>query len=165
MVKFNLKPITTTSWILSSGGNRLALVYHQPNGNVACMGQLERKKFDDFQDLEQYLGGTLVIEESASIDVSLTDELGEIAGYPVKHDTIHDPQETPVPSYKKLANSDIRFAAGYYGVLFSNGWVAGFCPKLATLSQYKYIGPFKTKLEMNHQISCQNKKSAEVEST
>lgn len=161
MVKFNLKPITAASWILHSGGNRLALVYQRHENEFACMGQLSRKTFASLAELEHYLGGTLVVEETAAADTSLSDEVGEIAGYPIKHDTVHDPQETPVPNYKKSANSDIRFAAGYYGVLFSNGWVAGFCPKLTTLSQYEYIGPFKTKLEMNHQISCQNKKISE----
>jgi hypothetical protein len=49
-----------------------------------------------------------------------------------------------VPVYKKTATSQQYFAAGYYGIKFPRlGWSDAFCPRLKTLNDYDYIGPFK----------------------
>ena len=155
MAKFSLKPITDERWILSSAGNRIALLYKKDDG-ITAIGSITQKKFKDLDDLAKVLGGKMAIEESTSAE-TISEETGQVFGYPIKHDQVFDAQEDPIPNYKRRSNSDIRFAAGYYGVLFPNGWVSSFCPKLTTLAQYSYIGPFATKLEMNHEISCQKK--------
>ena len=49
-----------------------------------------------------------------------------------------------MPVYKKTATSQQYFAAGYYGIKFPRlGWSDAFCPRLKTLNDYDYIGPFK----------------------
>jgi hypothetical protein len=61
------------------------------------------------------------------------------------------------PSYAKTENSTNRFAAGYYGILFANGWVASYCPKVSTIKDNEWIGPFHTRLEMLSAISFKKK--------
>ena len=159
MAKFILKPITEESWILLSGGNRLALIYKTKN-QFTVIGSLNQKIFNDISELEKFLGGKLVVEEFTTSE-ALTEEVSEIFGFPIKHANVFEPESEPIPCYRRSINSDVKIAAGYYGILFSTGWIASFCPKLDTLHKHLYIGPFGTKLQMNHEIALQNNRPHE----
>lgn len=69
-----------------------------------------------------------------------------VFGYPVlKIETFKVKERENLPCFTKTPTSKVYFAAGYYGINFDNGgWMDAFCPKLATLRKYEYIGPFKT---------------------
>lgn len=72
-----------------------------------------------------------------------------VFGYPTNTDVAYEIEtQDNVPIFKKNANSDIYFAAGYYGLCFPKGWQPSFCPKLKTLSTYTHIGPFKNEQDM-----------------
>lgn len=81
-----------------------------------------------------------------------------VFGYPViKIETFKTQECDNLPCFTKTVKSKVYFAAGYYGINFDNGgWLDAFCPKLATLRKYPYIGPFKTEVDMN--IAIQRKK-------
>jgi hypothetical protein len=151
MIEYKLKPITDTSWILHNNGERLAMIVSTNTGYNA-IGQLKIKSFKTLEELEATLGGKVTIEEVAE---DKEPEEGDVDGYPIKHATSADIKNEAYPSYSKIKDSNLRFAAGYYGVLFSHGWVNSFCPKTTTLEENKWIGPFRTKLEMRNAISQQ----------
>jgi hypothetical protein len=69
-----------------------------------------------------------------------------VYGYPVpKIETFKTQERENLPCFTKTPTSKVYFAAGYYGINFENGgWMDAFCPKLATLRKYDYVGPFKT---------------------
>lgn len=69
-----------------------------------------------------------------------------VFGYPVpKIETFKIQEKDNLPCFTKTPTSKVYFAAGYYGINFDNGgWMDAFCPKLATLRKYEFIGPFKT---------------------
>ena len=73
-----------------------------------------------------------------------------VFGYPViKIETFNTQEKDNLPCFTKTVGSSVFFAAGYYGINFDNGgWLDSFCPKLATLRKYEYIGPFKTETDM-----------------
>ena len=81
-----------------------------------------------------------------------------VFGYPViKIETFKTQEKENLPCFTKTVASKVFFAAGYYGINFDNGgWLDAFCPKLATLRKYPYIGPFKTESDMS--IAIQRKK-------
>lgn len=81
-----------------------------------------------------------------------------VLGYPVpKIETFQTQERDNLPCFTKTPNSSVFFAAGHYGINFDNGgWLDSFCPKLATLRKYEYIGPFKTATDMT--IAIQRKK-------
>ena len=81
-----------------------------------------------------------------------------VLGYPViKIETFKVQERDNLPCFTKTPSSKVFFAAGYYGIKFENGgWLDSFCPKLATLRKYEYIGPFKTETDMT--IAIQRKK-------
>lgn len=69
-----------------------------------------------------------------------------VFGYPVPEiETFKTQERDGLPCFTKTSSSKVYFAAGHYGINFDNGgWMEAFCPKLATLRKYEFIGPFKT---------------------
>ena len=151
MIDFKLKPVTETSWILHSGGIRLAMMVANGTGFKA-IGQLDKKEFESLEDLEDHLGGSVSFEE---VEQDNEPEASDVNGYPIKHGSAFDIREEAYPSYSKVEGSSMRFAAGYYGILFAHGWVNSYCPKTTTLDENQWIGPFRTKLEMRNAITQQ----------
>ena len=151
--EFKLKPITDTSWILHQNGTRLAMIIIDDTGYKA-IGSISDKHFSSLEDMSAKLGGKVIVEE---IEKTAELEVGNVLGYPIKHTAACDIIDEEFPSYSKISGSPHRFAAGYYGILFSYGWVTSYCPKITTLNDYKWIGPFRTKLEMLSAISAKKK--------
>lgn len=158
MSSYSLKPLTETSWILSSDGVQLALIISKNNELVALGSKLERSKFKDISDLSKCLGSKVTVEKTEDDSV---EEVGNINGYPVKHTTAVALEDQELPVYKRSASSNTLYSAGYYGVKFPNGWVQSYCPKITTLQENEFIGPFTSKLEMQNAIS-QKKKVIEL---
>jgi hypothetical protein len=156
-MKYVLRPLTDTSWILLGDGNRLGLV-NSVDDKITVIGKIEPKYYDSIADLQNKLGSKIVIEKTTPSVKEL--ELGEVFGFPVKHNSTHELIEEPVPNYLRSAKSRDRYAAGYYAIKFANGWTPWFCPRLTTIAEHEFLGPFKTKIEMNHQISSKNKERA-----
>lgn len=149
MSHYSLKPITETSWILQNSGTRVALVT-QNEAELIVIGKLPRNSFKDVKDLEKFLGSSIEIEKHEDEEIA---ELGSIKGFPVKHVGAIAVDEQELPVYKRTATSNTFYSAGYYGVKFPNGWVTSYCPKLTTLTENEYIGPFQSKLEMQNSIT------------
>ena len=154
MSRYTMKPIASNSWILMIDGDRKGLV-SKTNEEVTVTGKPFAGKYKTLNDLELAVGSKISIEQPTELPSEK--EAGEVNSYPIKHNTWHNVMINPVPSYTRTVNSDLRYAAGYYGLRFQNGWTQSFCPKFTTLAEYEYIGPFTTKLEMQHQISAKNK--------
>lgn len=155
MTKYTLKPLTDTSWILNCDGNRVGLV-SKIDQQLKIIGKVIPGKYLNFDAISAALGTKLIIEQPI-VDVTQDKETGEVGGFPIKHNEWHNILLDKTPSYTRVAKSEARYAAGYFGLKFPNGWTPSFCPKLATLNEYEYIGPFTTKLEMQQQISSKNK--------
>ena len=86
----------------------------------------------------------------------------DIDGYPSKHvvyntETI-ELKDKQIPTYTKSATSKVRYAAGYYGVRFPSDWRWFYGGKLETLNTCDFIGPFKTKSEMQTETLLANKR-------
>jgi len=85
----------------------------------------------------------------------LKTSLGIVDEYPSKHmpyniETI-ELKGKQIPTYTKSKTSKVRYVAGYYGVRFPTDWRWFYGGKLNTLNTYSFIGPFKTKSEMQNE--------------
>jgi hypothetical protein len=152
--KLQAKPINDQSWILMEWGNRRGLL-STDGDSFSLLMQGGVSKFASIDQVEAHVGGEIVFDKPADVLAESTKTL-MVAHLPVKHDAVFNTEMQPVISYTKQARSDVRFAAGYWGFLFSNGWTGSFCPKLATLAEYEHVGPFASKLEMNTILSQRN---------
>jgi hypothetical protein len=150
-MSYSIKQISDQSYILSELGTRIAILTKTEEG-ITAIGKLSVKQFKNWDVFEKYLGKPLEFETDNDNDDNSTKETVQLSGLPVKHSPIFDTQENPV-SYTKIAGSKVRYAAGYWGISFREGWVPSFCPKLSTLDNIETIGPFTSKLELNTFLS------------
>lgn len=99
---------------------------------------------------------------AGDLDISIMEEdveetvnaVFEVHGYPTNTEPFNamwDMKEK-LPLFTKIAKSQSRHAAGYYIIHFEHGWVQSFCPKLVTLKNNEWQGPFKTKIEMREKL-------------
>ena len=159
MIHWQLKDVTDNSWILSKDGTMSALVIATPDG-LKVVGNISKKLFDSVDDLNEFLGGSLTLESRESDDAD-ADEIGDVNGYPIKHRVAFDIVEGEIITYTKVAKSKARYAAGYFAIEFDNGWTPSYCPRIQTVLSNTYIGPFRTKLEMQNAMS-QKKRVSKV---
>ena len=83
-----------------------------------------------------------------------------IGDFPVDTDDIYNIVEINgdvLPSFTKSEKSQVKFAAGYYGLKFSTSYVGVWCPKVSTLEKYTYLGPFTDRFIMQNEVRQANK--------
>jgi hypothetical protein len=148
-MKYSLRPLAENSWILSADGDRIGLVTRTDN-KINVIGKLDKKEYENFDELSKKLGSKIQIEEPTPSTSDL--ETSVINGFPIKHTTYYNVATDPIVSYTRTEKSELRYAAGYYALKFPHGWTRSFCPKLSTIAEYEFIGPYTTKLEMQHQM-------------
>ena len=151
MSSYKLKEITEASYIFEKDGSNTGLVTITAEG-FKVIGPFDRKLFMDADELTAYLGGSLQIE-ARETDDDKDDEIGQINGYPIKHKAVFDVEEGDIVTYAKTTKGKARFAAGYYALDFDHGWTGSYCPRTSTLEENAYIGPFRTKLEMQNAMA------------
>lgn len=151
MRKIQALPITDQSWILNDSQGRLGILSHTA-GCYKLLAAGHAQEFDSIVSLERDLQWSVTFAKKPQQEEKT---LSQIDHLPIKHVDPQNIQKDPVISYTKQATSNIRFAAGYWGLKF-NAWQGSFCPKLATLSEYDHVGPFSTKLEMNTILATKN---------
>lgn len=151
--EYKLKPVTDTSWILYHNGVKKAMIVSTSTG-LTAIGDITYKNFVDFNDLAKKIGGAITFDET---EKAAEPEASVIDGYPVKHPQTFDIKQNEYHSYTKKQGSTIRFAAGHFGILFNYGWVTSYCPKVITLEENQWIGPFRTRLELLSAISAKKK--------
>lgn len=143
-----LKKITEQSYILSEFGVTESLITINEDNTIVCLGNeiLTFKSWDEFEKSIKFEIDNDDGPESENEEIILFN-------LPIKHKKSFNVDRDPI-SYTKSENSNIRYAAGYWGLKFDNGMTPAFCPKLSTVLMTEgSIGPFSTKLEMNNAIS------------
>jgi hypothetical protein len=73
-----------------------------------------------------------------------------VFGYPTNvFEAFNERSQNTLPVFTKKANSNIEYVAGYYAFEYpNNGWTRAYVPKLKTLDDYPWMGPFKTESDM-----------------
>lgn len=145
--------LTEKSWILYKGLTKLGLMRLEDDVYIV-IGSEYAGSYKTVEELEETLKDKVQFEKANDKE----SEKVEVEGYPSKHYEAYDIEVGDFPSYAKREGSKDRYAAGYYCILFANGYQGSFCPRVSTLEAYKWIGPFKTKLEMDHTLRVENSK-------
>lgn len=146
-------------WIIEQNGVRIGTIQRHDENNFIVTGtdssiaQLSKDEVDNqfslFSKNEVY----------KKTETNTTSGKKEIYGYPTKHEPYNAVLDVKhkIPLYAKSQNSNNMYAAGYYIVHFPKGWVKGFCPKLSTITQNEFQGPFKSVMEQRQAFSNVNK--------
>lgn len=151
-----LKTITETSWLVlnDTEDTRVGLLT-EIRDNYVLMAMGEKKQFLNRKEVNKYFNedvfqNIIKVEETTDVKKDYY-----INGYPVDFDTPNEVilKGNTLPLYSKKATSDVYYSAGYYCLWFERNVMPAYCPKLSTLQQYKYDGPFTTELEMRLQLT------------
>ena len=145
-------------WIIEQNGTRIGTIQrHDVNqfivtGTDSSIAQLTEEEINQQFNLFE-------TTSIAEVENKHTETKKEIYGYPTKHAPYNSVLDVKhkIPLYSKSPNSNNMYAAGFYIVQFPKGWVKGFCPKLSTLSNNNFQGPFKTVMEQRQAFSNVNK--------
>ena len=142
-------------WIVEERGQKLGTLQKKhDNGWIFLSKKDHRQVFHTQESLFTKFGFNIFEEKQKEPIIEQTDNL-EVHGYPCSQhpfNPMFDVQKQ-LPVYTKAPKSKSQFCAGYYIICFEKGWRKAYCPKVITLSRYKYKGPMKTKLEMQQVLN------------
>tara|TARA_R100000030_G_scaffold32517_1_gene24050 strand:- start:412 stop:891 length:480 start_codon:yes stop_codon:yes gene_type:complete len=142
-------------WIIEHNGSRIGTIQRHDQNQFIVTGtdsSVTNCTLEEIEDKFNLFDTTDVVEHKQDL-------AKEVYGYPTKHspyNAVFDVHHK-LPLYSKSPNSDNMYAAGYYCVKFPKGWVKGFCPKLSTIAENDFEGPFKTVMEQRKVFSNVNK--------
>jgi hypothetical protein len=148
------QPVQEKTWILSDMIQRWG-VLSELDDSYVFLGKTHSGTYATLKDLEQVLGKQIHFQKP-SPTTTQTVTVTHVHNLPIKHDSAHNMEMEPCVTYTKTVTSGVRFAAGYWIIKFSTGWMGSLSPKLATLQEYEHVGPFSSKLEMNTMVTQKN---------
>ena len=144
-------------WIVEEHGQKLGTLQKKDdNGWIFLSKKDHRQVFHTQESLFTRFGFNIFEKTSTPEEpiIEQTDNF-EVHGFPCSqhpYNPMFDVQKQ-LPVYTKTPKSKSQFCAGYYIICFEKGWRKAYCPKMITLSRYKYKGPIKTKLEMQQVLN------------
>lgn len=148
--------LTPKSWLLSKSTKKFGLLRETANNGYAIIGGPYSGEYPQLKDLEKLAGQTINFVKPEKKEEK---EPIFVEGYPVKHEPIFLVEnDADYRVYTKKEGSQDQYAAGYFCVQFKGKWQGSYCPRITTLNEHPWMGPFKTKLEMDHTIRVENNK-------
>jgi len=148
-------------WILEDSGIKLGTVRRTKSSDFEVIIKEEGQEVLSLNALTSRFGSKIL--ESRQVkkleSVEYGKDIDEVEGYPSKHRAYNkSTDDKNIPIYTKTEKSKVLYAAGYYGLSFPGaGWKNAYCVKRETLDNYEYIGPFKTKTQLEAEINRINK--------
>jgi len=136
-------------WVVEDRGNKIATIQAREDGGFVYVHDDQREYFPSTRDLKQKLN-----IKFGSITRKHKEDIKTIYGFPVKgkiYNQVFDVQRR-LPIYTKQEKSKSFYCAGFYLIKFNNIWNEYFCPKNITLQRYQYLGPFKSKDEVQNKL-------------
>lgn len=148
-------PLTETSWLLTEDFRRAGLMRKLSGDKFSIIGG----EFSGiYTSVDDFTSKTNKIIDFKQEDTK-KEVIKEVNGYPIKHDESFEiMEEKQYSTYSKKEKSEDRYAAGYFSIQFKNKWQQSFCPRVNTLVNNPFYGPFKTKMELDHYIKTENSK-------
>lgn len=139
--------LSTNSMILYDDLERpTALIIEHSNNKVDMYTDTATISYKNMEELQLKHG---VFEVMKRPEQTTT----EVEGYPVDFEEVFNIEVNDgVASFTKNEKSSIRYAAGYFGIMFSDQYVPAHCPKLSTLEKYNTIGPFKEVITLRSEL-------------
>lgn len=142
-------------WIIETlNGDKVGTMAANAIGVTVSL--LETQRFDSIETA--CLNLNISMKNAKDISTEVIDDDVDVLGYPANckpFNPVWDVQNK-LPLFTKNAKSRSLHAAGYYIIKFEHGWAQAFCPKLNTLTENEFQGPFKNKIEMRERLRLSN---------
>jgi hypothetical protein len=142
-------------WIVESEGSQIGTIQATEDGGVVYVRDQSREKFASIKLLSSVYNVSFSNKSNRN---SKTVSAKEIYGYPTtsKPFNVLWDLKNKVPVFTKEVKSKSYFCAGYFLVYINDAWAKSFCPKLITLNRYKFLGPYRTKEELEEEYKKTN---------
>jgi len=130
-------------WVLEQNGEKFGALQCAEDG-YTVIRQDKKEKFFTPEELAQHYAITFEKEHKKKSNAKV------IFDFPTSsrpHNELYDLKHG-VPIFTKGEKSKSFYCAGYYLVNTTGKWAKAYCPKLLVVQRYPYMGPFKTKEEM-----------------
>ena len=145
-------------WILEDAGVKLGTIRKKDDSDFEVIIRNEGIEILGTDALTTKYGSSILepklVKRIESVEYGKS--MSEVEGYPCKHQgfntALKEVKGKNVPIYTKTENSKTLYAAGYYGLHFNGVWRNTYCVKLETLDNYEFVGPFKTKTELEAEV-------------
>jgi len=144
-------------WILEDSGIKLGTIRRTKSSDFEVIIREDGFETLSLNALTSRFGSKILksrqVKKIESVEYGK--DLDEVEGYPSKHRAYNKSMDDKnIPIYTKTEKSKVLYAAGYYGLAFPGaGWKNAYCVKRETLDNYEYIGPFKTKTQLEAEIN------------
>ena len=148
-------------WILEDSGIKLGTIRRTKSSDFEVIIREDGFETLSLNALTSRFGSKILksrqVKKIESVEYGK--DIDEVEGYPSKHRAYNKSMDDKnIPIYTKTEKSKVLYAAGYYGLAFPGaGWKNAYCVKRETLDNYEYIGPFKTKTQLEAEINRINK--------
>ena len=150
-------PMTEKSWILFEDTERCGLMRLSKDGEYIVTGGPYKGKYADVDKLNE---ATKVKVKFEKLKENKEQEKTEIGEYPVKHDTAFEVEpKDGLHLYTKIEGSKDVYAAGYFSIKGKEKWQTVFCPRHKVLNDAEYHGPYKSKIDADHETRIENNKT------
>lgn len=141
-------------WILEDAGVKLGTIRKKDDSDFEVIIRNEGVEILSTDALTTKYGSSILepklVKRIESVEYGKS--IDEVLGYPCKHKgfntVLKDIKGKQVPVYTKTETSKTLYAAGYYGLHFNGVWRNTYCVKLETLENYEFVGPFRSKSEV-----------------
>lgn len=154
-----IKQLTDKSWFLYTDNlEKIGIISNQTSGYYILASSIN-EKFNNWEDLLNFFNiekFDIIVEENENNDLFYIDGYPTDMEYPIIKD---NHAEFNVIQYSKTENSEILYSPGYFCLHFPKQAMPAFCPKISTLEKYNFSGPFKSKEEMNIELTNLRRKS------
>ena len=145
-------------WILEDAGVKLGTIRKKDDSDFEVIIRNEGIEILGTDALTTKYGSSILepklVKRIESVEYGKS--IDEVLGYPCKHKgfntVLQEIKGKQVPVYTKTENSKTLYAAGYYGLHFNGVWRNTYCVKLETLHNYEFVGPFRSKSEVEAEV-------------
>jgi hypothetical protein len=153
MTELKARPVVKNKfWIVEQDGEKIATIQAVDEGGYVYVHDEQRQPYANIKSIKNKLN--VQFDRGTKHQTPATNE---VYGFPAStrtYNCLFDVNKR-LPIYTKAAKSKSYFCAGHYAVQFNNSWTKTFCPKLITLQRYEFLGPYRTKLELE-QVMMEN---------
>jgi len=161
-MKTKLQQISDEAWIVQKGKQPIGILNKDVQNHFTFISGQSIEVFGSDNEVREHFGNITLFEEQIEKHTVKPDEFyikGHAVDYPnpIPIEPGNEHYREDVPLYLKSDGSNVFYAAGWYCINFEKGWKQGHGPKLSTLLEYGFNGPFKTKIECKQQMKTLNK--------
>ena len=135
-------------WIVEHDGKKIATIQTTTHGVVFVHNE-SREPFASIKTLcNKY---DITIKEAPKAKRKNTKQVDDYPCDVEPFNALYDVSKK-IPVFTKEADSKSFFCAGHYLIKTNSTWIPTYCPKLILLNRSEFLGPFRTKTEMNEAL-------------